>query len=136
MISQDFTRDFSLINHTQSVLMETVEKLLEEQGEILETYYNKRTGNLARDLQSKPFNIKKSEAGVQLVINYMSQIRFMDLKKTKFGKKKQIYHQIYNRYVFGYLFGYAYNAFRSGILNYLRQETTAKVDAIKIEIPL
>ena len=66
----------------------------------------------------------------------MSQIRFMDLKKTAFGKRKKIYHPIYNKPVYGYLFGYAYDRMRFGLTNYLRQETTAKVDAIQIEIPL
>ena len=136
MISQNNSKKILLINHTADVLVDTTEKLLHEQSGILETYYNRRTGTLAQHLKSRPFNVKKSAEGVRLIISNISQIRFMDLKKTAAGKRKKIYHPIYNKPVYGYLFGYAYDRMRGGLTQYLRQETTAKVDAMKIEIPL
>ena len=136
MISQNNTKKILLIDHTAEVLVDTAEKLLHEQSGILETYFNRKSGILARHLASRPFHVKKSSSGVRLVIDYMSQIRFMDMKKTAFGKRKKIYHPIYNKPVYGFIFGYAYDRMRFGLTNYLRQETTAKVDAIQIEIPL
>jgi len=135
MISQNNTKKGLLIDQTAEVLVDTTEKLLQEQSGILETYFNRRTGTLARHLASRPFHVNKTAAGVSLTISYMAQIRFMDLKKAASGRKKKIYHPIYNKPVYGYLFGYAYDRLRFGLTQYLRQETTAKVDAIQIEIP-
>jgi len=135
MLSQEYEKGLSFVDHSSAVLEDTAEKLLQEQRGILETYYNPRTGTLARHLQSRPFNVKRSERGVNLIIDYIAQIRFMDLKKTALGKKKKIYYPIYNQPLYGYLFGYAYHRLRLGLLEYLRQNTTAKVDTIHIEIP-
>ncbi|MDA3821324.1 MAG: hypothetical protein PF450_01740 [Bacteroidales bacterium] len=135
MISQNNTKKVLLIDYTADVLIDTAEKLLHEQSGILETYFNRRSGTLARHLKSRPFHVKRNSTGVSLTIDYMAQIRFMDLKKAASGKKKKIYHPIYNKPVYGYLFGYAYDRMRTGLTEYLRQETTAKVETLTIEIP-
>ena len=135
MLSQQYKKGLSFVDHSAAVLEDTAEKLLHEQRGILETYYNRRTGTLARHLQSRIFNVKRSERGVSLIIDYLAQIRFMDLRKTASGKRKKIYHPIYNQPLYGYLFGYAYHRLRLGLLEYLRQGTTAKVNTIHVEIP-
>lgn len=135
MLSQQYKKGLSFIEHSASVLDDTAQKLLREQSGILSTYYNRRTGDLARHLQSRPFNVHRSGSGVSLVIDYYAQIRFMDLKKTVRGKKKKVYYPIYNKPLYGFMFGYAYHQLRGGFLEYLRNQTTAKVNTIHIEIP-
>lgn len=135
MLSEQYKKGLSFIEHSTAVLDDTAEKLLHEQRGILKTYYNRRTGTLQQHLQSRPFNVRRSATGVNLIIDYLAQIRFMDLKKTSRGKRKKIYHPIYNKSLYGYLFGYAYHRLRLGLLEYLRQETTAKVNTIHIDIP-
>jgi len=135
MLTEQYKKGLSFLDHSTEVLDDTAEKLLKQQRGILSTYYNRRTGTLQSHLQSHPFHVKKSSAGADLVIDYLAQIRFMDLRKTVKGKNKKIYHPIYNKPLYGFLFGYAYYRLRMGLLEYLRQETTAKVDTIHIVIP-
>jgi len=135
MLSDQYKKGLSFIEHSAEVLDDTAVQLLREQRGILTTYYNRRTGTLQSYLQSRIFNVKRSGAGVNLIIDYMSQIRFMDLRKTSRGENKKIYHPIYNKPLYGFLFGYAYHHLRLGLLEYLRQETTAKVNTIHIETP-
>ncbi|MFH0757330.1 MAG: hypothetical protein V2B15_08595 [Bacteroidota bacterium] len=135
MLSDNYKKGLSFIDHSAEVLEDTAEKLFHQQQGILSTYYNRRTGTLQAHLQSRPFNVHKSSSGVNLIIDYLTQIRFMDLKKTATGKKKRIYEPIYNKPLYGFLFGYAYHRLRLGLLEYLRQNTTARVNTIHIEIP-
>lgn len=135
MYSDEFKKGLSFVDYTSTVLDDTAVKLLHEQQGILTTYYNRRTGTLQSHLQSRPFTVRKSASGMSLVIDYLSQIRFMDLRKTGSGKKKKIYEPIYNKPLYGFLYGYAYYRLQMGLLEYMRANTTAKVDTIFIEIP-
>lgn len=135
MLTEQYKKGLSFIDHSAEVLEDTAEKLLKQQRGILSTYYNRRTGTLQSHLQSRPFHVKKGASGSNLVIDFLAQIRFMDLRKTAKGKNKKIYHPIYNKPLYGFLFGYAYDRLRLGLLEYLRQNTTASVNTIHIDIP-
>lgn len=135
MLTEQYKKGLSFIDHSAEVLDDTAVKLLKQQRGILSTYYNRRTGTLQSHLQSRPFLLKKSSEGTNLILEYLAQIRFMDLRKTSKGKNKKIYEPIYNKPVYGFLFGYAYHRLRLGFLEYLRSNTTASVDTIHIEIP-
>ena len=86
MLSDEFKHDVN------SYMQRQADKLLAHQASIARNTYSTRTGSLARALASK---------GVSLP--YPKHIRFLDMKKTKSGKKKRRYEPIYNKYVYGYL---------------------------------
>ena len=136
MITDDFNKKISFADQVTEVLEETGEKLLRHQGILLSAYYNRRSGVLANHLAGRPFTVRRGASGVNLVIDYLSQIRFLDLKKTAKGKKKKIYEPIYNKPLYGFLFGYAFHRLQLGLLEYLRQNTTAKIESLFIEIPI
>lgn len=92
MIMDEFRHEVNGNMHRQA------DRLLAHQASIASASYNSRTGSLARALASK--------ATVQdaiVSIPYPVHIRFLDMKKTRTGKKKRAYAPIYNRYVYGYL---------------------------------
>lgn len=74
------------------------DRLLAHQANIASASYNSRTGSLARALASKA-----TVQDTTVSIPYPVHIRFLDMKKTRTGKKKRAYTPIYNRYVYGYL---------------------------------
>lgn len=135
MMTEEFQKGLSFQEHSMDILDDTAEKLFRQQTGILSTYYNRRSGLLAAHLQSRPFTVHRVSLGVSMVIDYIKQIRFMDMKKTSTGKKKRIYEPIYNKPLYGFLFGYAYYRLQLGLLEYLRANTTAKVNSLFIEIP-
>lgn len=72
--------------------------LLAHQSRILNKSYRNKTGTLARALAGQP-----EVTDMKVSIPYPKHIRFLDLKKTRLGKRKKRYAAIYNRYVYGYL---------------------------------
>lgn len=72
--------------------------LLNHQRAIADAYYKTRTGTLSRALGGQP-----EVQQMKVSIPYPKHIRFLDMKKTRLGKRKKRYAQIYNRYVYGYL---------------------------------
>lgn len=72
--------------------------LLAHQKAIAEANYGIRTGSLARALSGEP-----TVSGMKVSVPYPKHIRFLDMKKTRLGKRKKKYAAIYNRYVYGYL---------------------------------
>lgn len=81
-----------------SYMQRQADKLLAHQASIARASYNTRTGSLARALASRA-TVKDATVSVP----YPVHIRFLDLKKTRSGKKKRHYTPIYNKYVYGYL---------------------------------
>ena len=81
-----------------SYMQRQADKLLAHQASIASASYNTRTGSLARALASRA-TVKDATVSVP----YPVHIRFLDLKKTRSGKKKRHYTPIYNKYVYGYL---------------------------------
>lgn len=132
MISQKYKKGLSFHDFTAEVMYKAGEDITRSQRNILRTYYVQRTRDLERHLASRPFAVMKSSAGARLVISYMKQIRFMDLRLTAKGKKKRLYHPIYNKPVYGYIYGYAYNRLRYGFVEWLRQQSTQQIKKITI----
>lgn len=73
--------------------------LLAHQSRIFARTYTRRTGTLAEAL----LNGQPEVTDMKVSIPYPKHIRFLDMKKTRLGKRKKRYAQIYNRYVYGYL---------------------------------
>lgn len=92
MISDEFKHEVG------SYMQRQADRLLAHQAGIARASYNSRTGSLARALASKA-----TVQDATVSVPYPIHIRFLDLKKTRSGKKKRNYTPIYNRYVYGYL---------------------------------
>lgn len=60
--------------------------------------YYRRTGRLKDALWNMP-----SAQGTKITIEYPLHIRFLDMKKSRKGKRKKRYAPIYNKYVYGYM---------------------------------
>lgn len=109
---------------TEGVLREAADALTTIQGYVLEDNYLSQSGRLAANLASKPYVILTSTSGAMLKVNYLSYMRFLDLKETRKGKKKKRYAPIYNKYVFGFMMGFTYNRLRAGLTNIIYKELT------------
>lgn len=92
MISDEFKHEVC------SYMQSQVDRLLAHQAGIASTSYNTRSGSLARALASRA-EVKDATVSIP----YPVHIRFLDLKKTRTGRKKRNYIPIYNRYVYGYM---------------------------------
>ena len=97
--------------------------LLRRQAAIADRYYRRRNAPHLADvlLRSDLYEIKSDADSVRLEIDYPNTIRFLDLKKTRKGKKKRYYTPIYNRPLFGHVYGRGYSL--SAVVNLaIRQE--------------
>ena len=92
MLSDEFKHEVNSYMERQS------DKLLTHQASIARDTYSTRTGSLARALASKG-----EVRDMKVSVPYPKHIRFLDMKKTRTGKKKRRYEPIYNKYVYGYL---------------------------------
>lgn len=92
MLSDEF------IHEVGSYMQRQSDRLLAQQAGIASASYNTRSGSLARALASRA-EVKDATVSVP----YPVHIRFLDMKKTRTGRKKRHYTPIYNRYVYGYL---------------------------------
>lgn len=91
-----FTDQFK--HEINSYLKRQGDRLLETQRGIAQATYRTRTGQLMNSLSG---GVTVSDCKVD--IPYPVHIRFLDMKKTRTGKKKKRYFPIYNKYVYGYL---------------------------------
>ncbi len=92
--------------------------LLLHQSEVFELAYKSRSGELKRALtQQTP-----TMSGNKLNLKYPLHIRFLDLARTRYGKRKKNYAPIYNKYTYGYLF--------SGIYARMRQKVSGAVKQV------
>ena len=92
MFTDQFTHEIN------SYLKHQGDRLLETQRGIAQATYRTRTGQLMNSLSG---GVTVSDCKVD--IPYPVHIRFLDMKKTRTGKKKKRYFPIYNKYVYGYL---------------------------------
>ena len=92
MISDEFKHEVGSYMQSQS------DRLLAHQAGIASASYNTRSGSLARALASRA-EVKDATVSIP----YPVHIRFLDLKKTRTGRRKRNYTPIYNRYVYGYM---------------------------------
>lgn len=81
-----------------NLLTSQASALIAHQKGIADAFYQKRSGSLARALSGQP-----EVSDLMVSIPYPKHIRFLDMKKTRLGKKKKKHAAIYNRYVYGYL---------------------------------
>lgn len=81
-----------------SVLETQGRKLLNRQVNIFDATYENRSGRMSSALHAAP-----SVGEAEVTVSYPKHIRFLDMKKTRSGKRKKRYAAIYNKYVYGYL---------------------------------
>lgn len=91
--------------------------LLEKQKRILQSTYVRQSGVLESFLDPSSLTIQEDSENASMTITYPMYMRYLDLKRTKHGKKKKRYQPIYNKYVWGFLMGYTYNNIRVEMAN-------------------
>jgi len=120
MISQQYTKKPFFNDRLSEILYGSAEDILSKQSYIAKTFLARRSGNLIRNLSGRNFNIISSTQRVNLLIDYVSTIRFLDLKKTSKGKLKRNYTPIYNKILYGFLYSKTYPALRYGMAENIR----------------
>jgi hypothetical protein len=102
----------SFAQFAHEVLSETGKRILKEQSAIAGTFLLK-TGWLSDNLLSGIDSVTMNADGANLLIKYPDYIRFLDLKKSRYGRIKRVYHPIYNRVLYGYVYAYAFARLRA-----------------------
>lgn len=110
------------------VLQNTAPEILEEQHQRVYQYYNFRTGSIGARLSTQAAKVRKMAGGAVLEFDYAIDLRFLDIKKTKHGKKK-VYGPVYNRPLWGYVYGYIFNTLRYGLSAKVQQEIFDEIRA-------
>lgn len=103
------------------VLANTAPEILEEQNRRVYQYYNHRTGDTGRSLSTMAVRVSKTGGGAILHFDYLMDLRFLDMKETKHGKKK-IYGPVYNKPLWGYVYGYIFGTLRWGLTKKVQAE--------------
>ena len=111
------------------VFEDTAEMILKKQTEIATNFYSQRSGDLLRNLNSRPYTVNHSTSGAELTISYIAKIRFLDISTNKFGTPKTKYEPIYNKVIWGYFYRYAFKMLRHKFTSNLREGTTAQLQA-------
>lgn len=121
MISEKYIRGMLYEEFAARVLQAAGPKILDEQANRVETYYNERTGHIASSLREHAFTVKKMAGGAVLQFDYLIDLRFLDAKTTKYGKKK-IYGPVYNKPLWGYVYGFVFGTLRYGLTKEVKNE--------------
>lgn len=100
--------------------------LMAHQKAIADATYQSRTGSLAQALSSQP-----EVSDLKVSVPYPKHIRFLDMKKTRLGKRKKKYAAIYNRYVYGYLKSPVYRLLMAGFPDTIIKTIEANIKTIK-----
>lgn len=110
MLTNMYTRAAPLNQVVGAKAKEIFTRLIWRQKNIALMDYNQRnTPHLVDVLQVLEPRIETTDDEVNILIDYPATIRYLDLKKTKYGKKKRYYTPIYNRPLFGHLYGRGYS---------------------------
>lgn len=117
---------------TAKVFKAAGKRMTELQRRVLDRAYIRQTGQLEAHLSGDPVQVQTLGEDVMMNISYLDYIRFLDLKKTKNGKKKKRYAQIYNKYVYGFLMGYTHNNIRAGLTEIAEKQLPETTINIKI----
>ena len=116
MITKLYTKNTPLNKTIADAGREILTKLLSRQTAIARIDYRQRNApHLADSLTPSLLSVSTGEDSVEILLNYPSTIRFLDLKKAASGKKKRYYTPIYNRPLFGHLYGRGYSL--SNVIN-------------------
>jgi hypothetical protein len=113
MVSLQYIRTLPNGDSISTMMRDAGLLLFGKQMMVLDNAFKTKTGDTERWLGDRShINVTATSDGAQLVIDYPSYFHFLDLKYSRYGKKKQTYAPIYNKYVFGFLMGYLYNNIR------------------------
>lgn len=94
MITDTYTRSKPINQIVAEGYNEVIPTLLAEQSKIANRYYLRRTSPHLADVLvgSGMYEVKSDSDSVQAKINYPATIRFVDLKRTRKGKKSATTH--------------------------------------------
>ena len=133
MITTDNTHTVGFRDTLSRGLPKAADNLLSIQKNVLNSVYQQRSGLLNDLLSSKPYSVHVTDSSASMTINYIAQIRFMDMKRNpRSGKVKKPYAPIYNKYVWGFLMGYTYNLLREGMAGMIRRDLSSVTLDVKI----
>jgi len=122
MISDKYEKQMLYSEFTAQVLRAAAPKILSEQADRVETYFNQRTGHIADSLRNQSFTVQKLGDAAILQFNYLLDLRFMDIKTTAKGNKKRVYGPVYNKPLWGYVYGYIFGTLRYGLTKQVQSE--------------
>ena len=120
-MSDKYYKDRLYQEYVSRVLQAAAPKILKEQQARVYTYYNMRTGHIGRALERQSFKISNSSGTTTLDIDFLLDLRFLDMKSTRYGKKK-IYGPVYNRPLWGFVYGYVFGTLRWGLTSSVQRE--------------
>lgn len=103
------------------VLQNAAPKILKEQQARVYTYYNKRTGHIGEALSNRAYKISGSAGSATLEMDYLIDLRFLDMKTTRYGKKK-LYGPVYNKPLWGFVYGYVFGTLRWGLTSTVQRD--------------
>ena len=120
-MATQYTRDMLYSEYTADVLRNTAPEILKEQRSRVKTYLNRRTGAIENSLTAQIAHVQKNAGGATLTFDYLVYLRFLDMKRSKSGKKKRVYGPVYNRPLWGFVYGYIFGQLRYGLTDAVRQ---------------
>ena len=121
MLTHMYTRAAPINKIVGAKADEIFTKLIWRQKNIAKMDYNQRNPpHLVDSLLALKPRIETTDDEINIFIDYPATIRFLDLQKTKYGKKQSYYTPIYNRPLFGHLYGRGYSF--STIINLALQQ--------------
>lgn len=122
MLTNSYTRSVPLNVSVAETAHDIMQLLLQRQTAIARIDYEPHLKPIGRkNLQAHPGphlveqlasmqpSINTSNDEINILLAYPATIRFLDLKRTKSGKKKRRYTAIYNRPLFGHIYGKGYS---------------------------
>lgn len=122
MISDQYIRGQLYSEFTAQVLRNAAPKIMSEQADRVETYFNERTGHIVDSLMNQAFRVQRMGDGAILQLDYLIDLRFLDIKTTASGKKKRLYGPVYNRPLWGYVYGYIFGTLKYGLTQKVQAE--------------
>lgn len=135
MVSLQYLRPVPNGESMSQMMRDAGTLLFKKQLMILDQAFKSRTGNTARWLADRShISVSASDDGAALTIDYPMHIRFLDMKYSRYAKRKRNYAPIYNRYVWGFLMGYLYNNIRREMLGDLYAAWSKELNNLTIDV--
>lgn len=122
MITDQYIRGTLYQEFVAQVLQHAAPMIMSEQAERVAAYYNERSGHIYDALMNQSFRVQRMTGGAILDFDYMIDLRFLDIKTTALGRKKQVYGPVYNRPLWGYVYGYIFGTLRYGLTSKVQAE--------------
>lgn len=129
MISQQYVKKPFFNDRLVEILYGSAQGILKQQNYLARTFLVRRTGQLLSNTSGHNFSVISSSQRVNLVIDYISTIRFLDLKRSATGKVKRNYVQIYSKVLYGFLYSKTYPALRYGMAENIRDNISGTLRA-------